>query len=224
MPSAGFPKPVRVCGACYNIVMANSDSSGALQSSMAIPSRPTSDTGGGDAAVGVSTKLQQHHSSDGRPGQFQVNTPERQLRLRADSEEDMNDWIKHIRACVRRRKRTANKSFAGNVNVLESWEIDYSQLTILDKIGDGAFGEVFKGRLWGTDVAVKTVKNKLTKETLNDLKNEIAILSTLRHPNIVLYIGACTVPPNICIVTEWCDQGSLFDVIYKKRDIIDTKV
>lgn len=34
----------------------------------------------------------------------------------------------------------------------QQWEIDYNQITILEKIGDGAFGEVFKGRLWGTDV------------------------------------------------------------------------
>jgi hypothetical protein len=33
-------------------------------------------------------------------------------------------------------------------------EIDYSAIAVLDKIGDGAFGEVYKGRLWGTDVGL----------------------------------------------------------------------
>ena len=94
---------------------------------------------------------------------------------------------------------------------------------LLEKAGDGAFGEVFRGRLWGTEVAVKTVKGDITAEALSDLKKEIAILSQLRHPNVVLYLGCCTKPPNVCIVTEWCAKGSVFDLIHTKNVIINTK-
>lgn len=31
----------------------------------------------------------------------------------------------------------------------------------------------------------------------------------LRHDNLNAFIGACTDPPNICIVTEYCARGSL---------------
>lgn len=31
----------------------------------------------------------------------------------------------------------------------------------------------------------------------------------LRHDNLNAFIGACTDPPNICIVTEYCTRGSL---------------
>lgn len=31
----------------------------------------------------------------------------------------------------------------------------------------------------------------------------------LRHENLNGFIGACTDPPNICIVTEYCNRGSL---------------
>lgn len=31
---------------------------------------------------------------------------------------------------------------------------------------------------------------------------------------MVLYIGACTLPPNVCILTEWCAKGSLYDVLH----------
>ncbi len=37
------------------------------------------------------------------------------------------------------------------------------------------------------------------------------MMSALRHPNIVLYLGICPTPP--CIVTEYCSRGSLTDVL-----------
>jgi serine/threonine protein kinase len=34
----------------------------------------------------------------------------------------------------------------------------------------------------------------------------------LRHPNIVQFLGACC-EPEFCLITEFMDRGSLFDVI-----------
>ena len=38
----------------------------------------------------------------------------------------------------------------------------------------------------------------------------------LRHPNIVLYMGASIQAPNLAIVTELMERGSLYDVIHKR--------
>lgn len=38
-------------------------------------------------------------------------------------------------------------------------------------------------------------------------------IKDLRHDNICAFIGACTEPPNICIITEYCARGSLKDVL-----------
>jgi serine/threonine protein kinase len=38
-------------------------------------------------------------------------------------------------------------------------------------------------------------------------------MASVRHPNIVLFIGACTKPPNLCIVLEYCPRGSLWGVL-----------
>ena len=40
---------------------------------------------------------------------------------------------------------------------------------------------------------------------------EARLLSSLRHPNIVQFMGLCTEPA--CIITELCAKGSLTDVI-----------
>ncbi|EFN56509.1 hypothetical protein CHLNCDRAFT_30642 [Chlorella variabilis] len=37
------------------------------------------------------------------------------------------------------------------------------------------------------------------------------MLSRMRHPNIVSFMGLCTLPP--CILTEYCERGSLYDVL-----------
>ena len=108
-----------------------------------------------------------------------------------------------------------------------SWEIEYGAISVLNKVGVGAFGEVFRARLWGTEVAMKTLKTEQFKDSdalVEELKKEVSILSQLRHPNVVLYIGACTIPPNVCIVTEWCSRGSLYDVLHDYSVHINAKL
>lgn len=43
------------------------------------------------------------------------------------------------------------------------------------------------------------------------------MLAKFRHPNIVLLIGICSLPPNLAIVTEFVKSGSLYDLIHKKK-------
>lgn len=35
-------------------------------------------------------------------------------------------------------------------------------------------------------------------------------MASVRHPNVISYLGLCTEPA--CIVTEYCSKGSLTDV------------
>jgi serine/threonine protein kinase len=37
-------------------------------------------------------------------------------------------------------------------------------------------------------------------------------MTSLRHPNVVLFMAACTKPPKMCIVMEFMSLGSLYDV------------
>lgn len=95
------------------------------------------------------------------------------------------------------------------------WELSEDEVEVTERIGAGNFGEVFRGRLWGSDVAVKLMRaTEVTSKEVESLKDEVDILAQLRHPNVVLYMGASTTPPNIFIVTEWCERGSLHDMLY----------
>ncbi|XP_059449966.1 probable serine/threonine-protein kinase SIS8 isoform X1 [Corylus avellana] len=97
----------------------------------------------------------------------------------------------------------------------EAWSIDFSELTVRTRVGIGFFGEVFQGIWNGTEVAIKVfLEQDLTAENMEDFCNEISILSRLRHPNVILFLGACTKPPRLSMVTEYMEMGSLYYLIH----------
>ena len=67
-----------------------------------------------------------------------------------------------------------------------------------------------------TKVAIKVMdKHKLGKEGLLQIKQEVKILRTLDHPNIVKYFETFEDEKYIFMVTEFCPGGELFDNLYK---------
>jgi len=54
----------------------------------------------------------------------------------------------------------------------------------------------------------------MNDQFLQDFYKEVIIMRSLRHPNILQFLGACTVPPNICIVMEFMPMGSLFKILH----------
>jgi serine/threonine protein kinase len=86
---------------------------------------------------------------------------------------------------------------------------------------------VVQGTWRGTPVAVKQLRIELADDPLatKDFQSEISLLSLLRHPNIILYMGAFEgTPTNLkdtlgdkdlpIIVFEWLDGGNLFNKIH----------
>ncbi|KAL9146225.1 hypothetical protein ABFS82_13G096300 [Erythranthe guttata] len=97
----------------------------------------------------------------------------------------------------------------------QEWNIDFSELTIGTRVGIGFFGEVFRGSWNGLEVAIKVfLEQDLTVENIEDFCNEISILSRIRHPNVILFLGACTKPPRLSLVTEYMEMGSLYYLIH----------
>ncbi|MCD9561336.1 copper transport protein ctr1 [Datura stramonium] len=50
-------------------------------------------------------------------------------------------------------------------------------------------------------------------------------MKRLRHPNIVLFMGAVTEPPNLSIVTEYLSRGNLYRLLHKPgaREVLDER-
>ncbi|KAK6161953.1 hypothetical protein DH2020_001794 [Rehmannia glutinosa] len=83
-------------------------------------------------------------------------------------------------------------------------EILWEDLQIGERIGIGSYGEVYRGEWNGTEVAVKKfMKQDISGYALEQFKCEIEIMLRLRHPNVVLLMGAVMQPPNMSILTEF---------------------
>lgn len=95
-------------------------------------------------------------------------------------------------------------------------EIAWDELHIKERIGAGSFGTVHRAEWHGSDVAVKVLTvQDFQDDQLKEFLREVSIMKRVRHPNVVLFMGAVTVRPHFSIVTEYLPRGSLFRLIHR---------
>ncbi|KAI3980594.1 hypothetical protein MKX01_025159 [Papaver californicum] len=98
------------------------------------------------------------------------------------------------------------------------WEIDARLLTFGNKVGSGSFGDLYKGIYCTQEVAIKVLKaERVSAEMQREFAQEVYIMRKVRHKNVVQFIGACTRPPSLCIVTEFMSGGSIYDFLHKQK-------
>ncbi|XP_068634110.1 serine/threonine-protein kinase EDR1 isoform X2 [Aristolochia californica] len=103
-------------------------------------------------------------------------------------------------------------------------EIPWEDLVIGERIGLGSYGEVYHADWNGTEVAVKKFLDQdFSGDALDEFRSEVRIMRRLRHPNVVLFMGAVTRPPNLSIITEFLPRGSLYRLLHRSNCQIDEK-
>ncbi|KAG5622292.1 hypothetical protein H5410_007510 [Solanum commersonii] len=81
-----------------------------------------------------------------------------------------------------------------------------------NKIGEGGFGSVYKGTLLdGTVIAVKQLSSK-SKQGNREFVNEIGMISSLQHPNLVKLYGCCAEGNQLLLVYEYLENNSLLQL------------
>ncbi|OEL35258.1 Cytochrome P450 709B2, partial [Dichanthelium oligosanthes] len=81
------------------------------------------------------------------------------------------------------------------------------------KVGEGGYGPVYKGFLDHTQVAIKVLRPDAAQGR-SQFQQEVEVLSCIRHPNMVLLLGAC--PEYGCLVYEYMASGSLDDCLFRR--------
>ncbi|CAA3003223.1 LEAF RUST 10 DISEASE-RESISTANCE LOCUS RECEPTOR-LIKE PROTEIN KINASE-like [Olea europaea subsp. europaea] len=124
-----------------------------------------------------------------------------------------------------RRHRSA--SLLPPVFTYEELESSTNRFDPKRKIGDGGFGSVYLGQLYdGRIVAVKHL-HKHNPATAAGAKgfstksfcNEILILSSINHPNLVKLHGYCSDPRGLLLVYDYVPNGTLSDHLHGKKSL-----
>lgn len=89
--------------------------------------------------------------------------------------------------------------------------ISLRDLKIKEKIGSGGFAKVYRAIWLGKEVAVKKLRPDINSNVAASFLKEMNLLSSVRHPNVVLMLGACHTNKGDAIVTEYLRGGSLFN-------------
>jgi len=100
------------------------------------------------------------------------------------------------------------------VPVIRSQEFDF-----LEVMSGGSSCLVFKGLWRSTEVAIKQFKVEYTnsEKDLQKFVKELMVLAQVRHPNLVLLMGVSVDQPNLCIITEYVPNHTLFYQIHKNK-------
>ncbi|CAL9219880.1 unnamed protein product [Arabidopsis halleri] len=103
------------------------------------------------------------------------------------------------------------------------YEILWDHLTIAEQIGQGSScGTVYHSLWFGSDVAVKVFsKQEYSEAIIKSFKQEVSLMKRLRHPNVLLFMGAVTSPQHLCIVSEFVPRGSLFRLLQRSMSKLD---
>ncbi|XP_062513344.1 fibroblast growth factor receptor 4-like [Corticium candelabrum] len=115
---------------------------------------------------------------------------------------------------------------------LQKWDIDPRKVTFKSKIGEGAFGEVWKATVSGlpaksqvvkTDYmcAVKLLKDQEGKERqekeIIDFLQEAKLMSTFDHPNVAKLLAVNTSLMPYLILSDYMNKGDLKKMLRDER-------
>lgn len=101
---------------------------------------------------------------------------------------------------------------AGSTGSAE-WEVDPAELRLEEMVGSGTTAEVFRGSWHGTDVAVKKLRHSGPLSV--EFTRELSVLLRLRHPNLVLFMGA-SMQAQPMIISEFCAGGTVFMLLHQR--------
>jgi calcium-dependent protein kinase len=99
----------------------------------------------------------------------------------------------------------------------------FDEYDLKEKLGEGSFGTVYKVIQRKTNYirAVKAIKKKYIEK--NEFLNEIELLKTVDHPNIIKIFDCYYDKTFYYLIEEYCSGGDLFDYIQKEHFFTEKK-
>ncbi|KAF3973357.1 hypothetical protein CMV_003215 [Castanea mollissima] len=120
---------------------------------------------------------------------------------------------------------SSKKEYSGesNLDELELPVYDFGTIAIAtdnfsdeNKLGQGGFGCVYKGRLVeDEDIAVKRL-SKTSGQGIEEFKNELKLIARLQHRNLVRLLGCCIDMDEKILIYEYMENKSLDSILFNK--------
>lgn len=111
----------------------------------------------------------------------------------------------------------AYMAYSGNIEIsVEILRKVTDNFSPLNELGRGGFGVVYKGVLHdGTMIAVKRMEaSVISNKALDEFESEIAVLSKVRHRNLVSLLGYSVEGNEKLLVYEYMPQGALSRILF----------
>ncbi|XP_023894462.1 G-type lectin S-receptor-like serine/threonine-protein kinase CES101 [Quercus suber] len=110
---------------------------------------------------------------------------------------------------VNNQNKDGQTSHELHVFSFESITIATSNFSTENKLGEGGFGPVYKGKLPdGREIAIKRL-SKSSGQGLLEFKNEVILIAKLQHTNLVRLLGFCIQEEENMLIYEYMPNKSL---------------
>ncbi|KAF8035942.1 hypothetical protein BT93_C1844 [Corymbia citriodora subsp. variegata] len=137
-------------------------------------------------------------------------------------------WIRHKKkdkdlASAKKAEISRHKDRELARFTFSSIEVATDYFAPRNKLGEGGFGPVYKGQLPdGLEIAVKRL-SKMSRQGLEEFKNEVTLISKLQHRNLVRLLGCCVEEEESILIYEYMPNKSLDSFIFdpEKRALLD---
>ncbi|KAL5698591.1 non-specific serine/threonine protein kinase [Ranunculus cassubicifolius] len=174
-----------------------------------------------------------HRFEDAKLSEEAALAQARMERARAQAALEATETSKRLAELEAKRRKELERNVQteeeeeGNNHSLTNGRVFYRKYDLEDirtatgnfsdslKVGEGGYGPVYKAYLDHTPVAVKVLRSDATGG-MKQFRQEVEVLSCIRHPNMVLLLGAS--PESGCLVYEYMDNGSLEDRLFRREN------
>ncbi|XP_075664733.1 cysteine-rich receptor-like protein kinase 25 [Castanea sativa] len=127
-------------------------------------------------------------------------------------------------------KAVDGENDANDITTVESLQFDFvtiesatNKFSEDNKLGEGGFGQVYKGTLPnGQEIAVKRL-SKSSGQGAEQFKNEVVVVAQLQHRNLARLLGFCLQGEEKILVYEFVPNKSLDYILYdpEKQGLLD---